>query len=56
MHWATVLDAALASGTTPPVLNDYMHLSVGGTLSVGGIGGTSCTSGRRSTTCWRWRW
>jgi hypothetical protein len=36
-----VLDAALLQGRTPPVLNDYMHLSVGGTLSVGGIGGTS---------------
>jgi cytokinin dehydrogenase len=41
VHWSTVLDAALAVGKTPPVLNDYMHLSVGGTLSVGGIGGTS---------------
>ena len=41
VHWSTVLDAALAIGKTPPVLNDYMHLSVGGTLSVGGIGGTS---------------
>ena len=40
-HWAAVLDAALLQGRTPPVLNDYMHLSVGGTLSVGGIGGTS---------------
>jgi cytokinin dehydrogenase len=40
-HWSAVLDAALLQGRTPPVLNDYMHLSVGGTLSVGGIGGTS---------------
>ena len=40
-HWSTVLDTALLQGRTPPVLNDYMHLSVGGTLSVGGIGGTS---------------
>jgi cytokinin dehydrogenase len=40
-HWAAVLDTALLQGRTPPVLNDYMHLSVGGTLSVGGIGGTS---------------
>jgi hypothetical protein len=40
-HWATVLDTTLLQGRTPPVLNDYMHLSVGGTLSVGGIGGTS---------------
>ena len=41
VHWSTVLDTALLQGRTPPVLNDYMHLSVGGTLSVGGIGGTS---------------
>ena len=41
VHWATLLDAALTAGRTPPVLNDYMYLSVGGTLSVGGIGGTS---------------
>ncbi len=40
-HWSAVLDTALLQGRTPPVLNDYMHLSVGGTLSVGGIGGTS---------------
>lgn len=39
--WSAVLDAALAYGLTPPVLPDYMELSVGGTLSVGGIGGAS---------------
>src|SRR5262249_36169040 len=33
--------AAQAHGATPPVFTDYVHLSVGGTLSVGGIGGTS---------------
>jgi cytokinin dehydrogenase len=41
VHWADVFDAALPTGLTPPVLTDYMHLSVGGTLSVGGIGGAS---------------
>lgn len=40
-RWSTVLDATLAYGLTPPVLPDYMELSVGGTLSVGGIGGAS---------------
>jgi cytokinin dehydrogenase len=40
-HWADVFDAAQAHGATPPVSTDYVHLSVGGTLSVGGIGGTS---------------
>ncbi|MFH9352417.1 FAD-binding protein [Kitasatospora sp. NPDC017646] len=37
--WAQLADAALAQGWMPPVLTDYLHLSVGGTLSVGGIGG-----------------
>ncbi|HEX3763892.1 MAG TPA: FAD-binding protein [Kofleriaceae bacterium] len=40
-HWSAVFDAAAAHGATPPVFTDYVHLSVGGTLSVGGIGGTS---------------
>ncbi|MFJ6619905.1 FAD-binding protein [Kitasatospora sp. NPDC091335] len=38
--WGQLTDAALALGKTPPALTDYMHLSVGGTISVGGIGGT----------------
>ncbi|MFJ4191000.1 FAD-binding protein [Kitasatospora sp. NPDC089509] len=37
--WAQLADAGLAKGWVPPVLTDYLHLSVGGTLSVGGIGG-----------------
>ncbi len=39
--WKALADAALAHGLTPPVLTDYLDLSVGGTISVGGIGGTS---------------
>jgi cytokinin dehydrogenase len=39
--WISVLTAALAYGLTPPVFPDYVHLSVGGTLSAGGIGGAS---------------
>lgn len=39
--WRSVLDATLPYGLTPPVLTDYLGLSVGGTLSVGGIGGAS---------------
>ncbi|MGH3977776.1 MAG: FAD-binding protein [Pseudonocardiaceae bacterium] len=39
--WSHVLDAALDHGRTPPVLTDYLHTSVGGTLAVGGVGGTS---------------
>jgi len=39
--WSAVIDAALAHGLTPPVLTAFTGLSVGGTLSVGGIGGMS---------------
>src|SRR5260370_7034813 len=39
--WRTLLQATLARGLTPPVLPDYLDLSIGGVLSVGGIGGTS---------------
>lgn len=37
--WSDVTKATLAHGLTPPVFTDYLELSVGGTLSVGGIGG-----------------
>jgi cytokinin dehydrogenase len=40
-RWSSLLKATLARGLTPPVLTDYLELSVGGTLSVGGIGGAS---------------
>ncbi|MGH3548244.1 MAG: FAD-binding protein [Pseudonocardiaceae bacterium] len=39
--WSDVLDATLACGCTPAVLTDYLHTSVGGTLTVGGVGGSS---------------
>lgn len=39
--WSDVLQATLPCGLTPPVLTDYLELTVGGTLSVGGFGGTS---------------
>jgi FAD/FMN-containing dehydrogenase len=39
--WSCVVNAALSRGLTPPVLTDYIELSVGGTLSVGGIGGAT---------------
>ncbi|GGM54348.1 hypothetical protein GCM10012275_26860 [Longimycelium tulufanense] len=41
ISWRSLLTATLPSGMAPPVLTDYLGLSVGGTLSVGGIGGTS---------------
>jgi cytokinin dehydrogenase len=43
--WSAVLTEALADGKAPPVLTDYLELSVGGTLSVGGIGGTTFRHG-----------
>ena len=43
--WSTLVDATLARGQTPPVLTDYIDLTVGGTLAVGGIGGMSSRYG-----------
>lgn len=40
-RWSQVVRATLAHQLTPPVFTDYLELSVGGTLSAGGIGGTS---------------
>lgn len=39
--WSQVLGETLPRGLTPPVLTDYLELSVGGTLSVGGLGGAA---------------
>ncbi|GAA3437059.1 hypothetical protein GCM10018954_066710 [Kutzneria kofuensis] len=46
--WRTVLEATLPHGLTPPVITDFLDLSVGGTLSLGGIGGTSHRHGAQS--------
>jgi cytokinin dehydrogenase len=35
--WSQVLAATLPQGLTPPVLTDYLELSVGGTLIAGGV-------------------
>lgn len=40
-RWSAVVDVALRSGLVPPVLPDYLGLTVGGTLAAGGIGGTT---------------
>ncbi|SDM26914.1 Cytokinin dehydrogenase 1, FAD and cytokinin binding [Lentzea albidocapillata subsp. violacea] len=40
-RWSDLLRATLPHGLTPPVLTDYLELTVGGTLSVGGLGGAS---------------
>jgi cytokinin dehydrogenase len=41
VHWRSVIQEAFDHGLTPPVLTDFQGLSVGGTLSVGGIGATT---------------
>ncbi|KXX61854.1 FAD linked oxidase [Rhodococcus sp. LB1] len=46
--WREVLAATLPRGKTPPVLTDYLELSVGGTLVVGGVGGTTSRYGVQS--------
>ena len=48
--WSDVLAATLQAGLTPPVLPEYLELSVGGTLAVGGVGGTSSMFGMVSDT------
>ncbi|MEW6477427.1 MAG: FAD-binding protein [Actinomycetota bacterium] len=40
-RWTDVALAALKEGFLPPVLTDFLGLSVGGTLSVGGLSGMS---------------
>ncbi|MFD3330499.1 FAD-binding protein [Streptomyces sp. NPDC058701] len=35
--WSELVTAGLLQGVTPPALTDYTELSVGGTLSVGGV-------------------
>ena len=38
ISWAEVLDAAIGRGRTPPVVTDWLSVSVGGTVSMGGFG------------------
>lgn len=45
VQWLDLIKATLSSGLTPPVATDYLGLSIGGTLSVGGIGGASSHHG-----------
>lgn len=47
-RWSEVVSASLAVGRTPPVLTDYLDLSVGGTLSVGGLGGATHRHGAQT--------
>lgn len=39
VRWIELLQAAVPRGKSPPTLTDFIDLSIGGTLSVGGIGG-----------------
>jgi len=39
--WDELLNAAVPLGLTPPVLTGYLGLSIGGTLSVGGVSSTN---------------
>ena len=48
--WLELLTATLTHGLTPPVFTDYVELSIGGTVSVGGIGGTTQTYGMQVDT------
>lgn len=41
VRWLDLARATVAHGLTPPVFTDYVGLSVGGTLSGAGIGGTT---------------
>ena len=43
--WGAVLLETLKKGATPPVIPDYIELSVGGTLSIGGISPTTYRHG-----------
>jgi FAD/FMN-containing dehydrogenase len=43
--WFELIQQTSSQGLTPPTITDYVHLSIGGTLSVGGIGGQGFVHG-----------
>ncbi|MFC4496572.1 FAD-binding protein [Streptomyces ovatisporus] len=47
-RWSQVAKSTLRHGLTPPVFTDYLELSVGGTLSVGGLGGQTHRHGAQT--------
>lgn len=47
-RWSDVLAATLPHGLAPPVFTDYIELTVGGTLSAGGIGGATGRHGMQT--------
>jgi hypothetical protein len=46
--WSELLAETVSVGLAPPTLTDYLGLSIGGTLSVGGIGGQSFRHGAQT--------
>lgn len=50
VRWSTLAQATLEHGLTPPVFTDYLELSVGGTVSVGGLGGQTHRHGAQTDT------
>jgi len=46
--WRTLLQATLSYGLAPPVLTKFLGLTVGGTLSIGGVGVTSMRHGAQA--------
>jgi cytokinin dehydrogenase len=49
VRWDALVTRTLLHGLIPPVLTDHLGLSVGGTLSVGGLGGTSFRAGTQTS-------
>lgn len=47
-RWRDVAQAALGVGRTFPVFTDYLGATVGGTLSVGGVGSRTCRLGAQT--------
>lgn len=45
VRWIQLLEATVPLGKSPPTLTDLIELSIGGTLSVGGIGGQAHRAG-----------
>src|SRR5688572_17825923 len=42
LTWKELLETVVPQGLTPPVLTGFTGLSIGGTLSVGGVSATNC--------------
>jgi cytokinin dehydrogenase len=45
VRWSDLLARTIPLGLAPPTLNDYIDLSIGGTLSVGGVGSQAFREG-----------